>query len=64
MQNMAAGLAAEDPIFVLQADHINVVEVQKFGCVLIRLDVVLGKRPSHPSGIVIPLLGIVHWQRH
>ena len=48
MQNVAPGRAAEDSILVLQAHHVDVVEVQKISCFLIRLHVVLGKRPSHP----------------
>ena len=35
MQNMASGRAAEDSIFVLQAHHVDIVEVQEFSCFLI-----------------------------
>src|SRR5208337_2209753 len=63
MQNVASGRTAEDSIFVLQAHHVDVVEVQEFGCFLIRLHVVLSERTSHPLGIVISWFRVVHWQR-
>ena len=61
MQNMASGRTAEDSILVLQAHHVDIVEVQEFSRFLIRLHVVLGERPSHPRGIVISLFRVVHW---
>jgi hypothetical protein len=36
MQNMASGRTAEDSILVLQAHHVDIVEVQKFSRNLIR----------------------------
>ena len=63
MQNMASGRAAEDSILVLQAHHVDIVEVQELSRFLIRGHVVLGERPSHSRGIVISLFGVVHWQR-
>ena len=63
MQNMASGGPAEDSILVLQADHVDVVEVQEFSRRLIRRDIVLIKRPAHPRGIVISLRGIIDRQR-
>src|SRR5208282_948845 len=62
MQNMASGVATEDSILVLQAHHVNVVEVQEFSRLLIRPDVVLGERPSHPCGVVISLFGVIDRQ--
>ena len=41
MQDMASGRAAEDSILMLQADHVDAVEVQKFSGFLIRLQIVL-----------------------
>ena len=63
MQNMASGGTAEDSILVLQAHHVDVVEVQKFSRFLIRLHVVLGERPSHSRGIVVTLLGVIDRER-
>src|ERR1035437_446477 len=62
MQNVASGWTAEDSIFVLQAHHVDVIEVQEFSRVLIGLHVVLGERPSHSRGIVISLFRVVHGQ--
>jgi hypothetical protein len=47
VQDVAPGWAAEDSILVLQAHHVDVVEIQEVGRFLIRPHVVLGKRPSH-----------------
>ena len=63
MQDMASGRTAEDSIFVLQAHHVDIVEVQEFRGFLIRRHVVLRQRPSHPRGIVVPLFRVVHRQR-
>src|SRR5579859_413024 len=63
MQNVASRRTAEDSIFVLQAHHVDVIEVQEFSRILIGLHVVLGERPSHSLGIVISLFGVVYWQR-
>jgi hypothetical protein len=43
LKNMAPGWTAEDPILVLQAHHIDVVEVQELSCVRIRREIVLGQ---------------------
>ncbi len=63
MQDMASGRAAENSILVLQADHVDIVEVQEFRGLLIRGHVILRQRPSHSCGIVISLFRIVHRQR-
>src|SRR5579862_4690445 len=63
MQNMASRRATEDSILVLQAHHVDVVEVQEFSSLLIRLDLILSQRPPHPGGIVIILIGVVDWKR-
>src|ERR1019366_2333750 len=63
MQNMASCRTPEDSILVLQAHHVDIVEVQEFSRFLIRGHVVLGERPSHPRGIVISLFRVVHGQR-
>src|ERR1039458_3396484 len=62
MQNMASGRTAEDTILVLQAHHVDIVEVQEFSRFLIGRQVVLGERPSHPCGIVISFFGVVDWE--
>ena len=63
VQNMASGRAAEDSVLVLQAHHVDVVEVQEFSGFLIRLHLVLRKRPSHSCRIVVPLFCVVDWER-
>src|SRR5579859_1599156 len=63
MQDVASGWTAEDSILVLQAYHVDVVEVQKFSRFLIRLHIILCERPSHPGGIVVALIGVVDRQR-
>ncbi len=60
---MASGLAAEDSILVLQAHHVDIVEVQEFSRFLIRGQVVLSKRPSHPRGIVVTFFGVIDRER-
>jgi hypothetical protein len=63
MQNVASGRTAEDSILVLQAHHVDVVEVQKFSGFLIGRHVVLGERPAHPRGIVVAFFRVVDWER-
>ena len=63
MQDVAAGRTAEDSILVLQADHVDIVEVQELSGFFIRSQVVLGERPSHPRRIVISLFRVVYRQR-
>ena len=53
LQDMAPSGSAEDSILVLQADHVDIVEVQELSSFLIRPQVVLGERPSHPCRVVI-----------
>src|SRR5208282_274617 len=59
MQNMTPGLAAKDPILVLQANHVDIVEVQEFRRFLVRGQIVLRERPSHPRGIVVAFFRVV-----
>src|ERR1700722_17493452 len=61
---MASRRAAKDSIFMLQANHVDVVEVQEFGGLLIGSWIVLSQRPSHPCRIVVSLFRIVYRQRH
>ena len=63
MQNMASGRTTEDSILVLQTHHVDVVEVQEFGGLLIRLHFILRERPSHPGGIIVTFLGVVDRER-
>jgi hypothetical protein len=60
---MASSRTAEDSILVLQAHHVDVVEVQERSRVLIRRDVILGKRPSHTIRIVVSFIGVVDRER-
>ena len=60
---MASGWATENSILVLQAYHVDVVEVQEFGGFLIRLHIVLRERPSHSIGIVVSFIGVVDRER-
>jgi len=45
----------------LQANHVDVVEVQKPRRFFIARNLVLVQRPSHTSGIVIAFLGVIDW---
>src|SRR4051794_40575876 len=63
MQDMAASWPSEDSILVLQADHIDIIEVKEFSGGLIRTQVILCQRPPNPRRIVISRFRIVHWQR-
>ena len=60
---MASGRAAENSILVLQADHVDIVEVQEFRGFLVGGHVILRQRPSHSRGIVVSLLRVIHRQR-
>ena len=62
MQDMTARGTAEDSVLVLQAHHVDILEVQELSGFLIRSNVVLGERPSHPRGIVVPLFRVVDRQ--
>ena len=64
MEDVASRRTSEDPILVLQAHHVDVVEVQEFRRVLVGLHFVLGKRPAHTRRVVISLFGIVYGQGH
>ena len=61
---MASGRTAEDPVLVLQTHHVDIVEVQEGGRILIGLQVLLRDRPAHPCRIVIPLFRIIYGKRH
>jgi hypothetical protein len=41
MQNVASGWSAKDSVLVLQADHVDIVEVQEASGLFIRGDFVL-----------------------
>src|SRR5260370_36793658 len=62
MQNVASGCTAKDSILVLQAHHVDLVEVQEFSRFFVRRQVILGERPPHPCGIVISFFGVVYRQ--
>src|SRR5580698_1100977 len=62
MQNMASGRTAKDSILMLQANHVDVIEVQEPSGLLIRRGIVLCQRPSHRRRIVVALFGIVYRQ--
>src|SRR5437588_13047664 len=63
MQNMAAGWPSEDAVLVLQADHVDIVEIEEFSGGLIRTQVILCQRPPNPRRIGISRFRIVHGQR-
>src|SRR5258708_7822500 len=60
---MASSRTTEDPILVLQAHHVNVVEVEEFCRLLIRPYVILGERPAHARRVVVSLVRVVHRER-
>ena len=53
--------ASEDAVFVLHADQIISVEIQKLGCPLVRSLVFLGKLQSYTLRIVVGRVRIVDW---
>src|SRR5258708_16177431 len=63
MQNMASRHTTEDPILVLQAHHVDVVEVEECCRLFIRSNVILGERPAHARRVVVPLVRVVHRER-
>ena len=63
MQDMTSRRPAENPILVLQAHHVDIVEVQELRRVPIRCQVILRQRPAHARGIVIPFGCVVHRKR-
>src|ERR1700689_4188472 len=63
MQDVASGRAAEDSILVLQTHHVDIVKVQEFSRFLIRSQLVLSQRPSHPRGIVVTFFGVIDRER-
>src|ERR1700730_5301562 len=62
MQDMASGRPAEDSVLVLEADQVDIVEVQEFSGFLIRRQVILSQRPSYSCRIVISLFRVVYRQ--
>ena len=63
MQDMPSSRAAEDSKLVLQAHHVDVVEVQELSGLLIRFHIILCERPSHAIGIVVSFLDVVDRER-
>ncbi len=63
-QDIAARLAAIDPKFMLQADDVHGLLVQKVSGMLIIEALVLGDLITNLAGIGIPLIGVVHGQCH
>jgi hypothetical protein len=61
-EDVGAGPPAENSVFVLQADQVNVAEIQEVRSLPIRTQVVLGKLEPDSRRILVSLLGIVHWQ--
>src|ERR1700687_6337979 len=62
LQNMPAGRAAEDSIFVLQAHDIDIAEIQKVGGSRVGIQVVFSQLESYLRGIAVSCFGIVDWQ--
>ncbi len=62
-ENVAARSPAEDAVFELQADHIDVVDVQEVGGAEIRIDVLFDELEAHAGRIVVALFRIVDGQR-
>src|SRR5450432_3641935 len=63
MQDVAAGRSAKNAVFVLQADHVHIVEIEELCRSFIRTQIVLRKRPSNPRWIRIAFICIVHRER-
>ncbi len=63
LQDMPAGNAAKDSIFVLEADQIDVAEIEKVRGLPVGSLTVLGQLEPHPDRIVVTLLRIVNRER-
>ena len=59
---MGACLAAEDPVLVLDRQHIGLIDVQVIRGSLVRAKVTLGNLEPDARGIRVPTAGIVHRQ--
>ncbi len=58
-QNMTAGRAAKNSVFVLQAYQIEVREIQELGSLLIGGQIILRQRESYPRWVGIPRFRVV-----
>jgi len=52
LQDMSAGATSKDSIFMLQADQIDVTEIEKVRCLPVGSQVFFGQLEPHPVGIV------------
>ena len=59
-QNMRARTAAKDSIFMLQANQIDIAEIQEVGGLAVGRQIILGQFEAYPSRITVALFGIVH----
>jgi hypothetical protein len=60
---VAASGSAENSVLVLQADHVDIVEVQELSGLSIRFQLVLSERPSDARRIVISFFRVVYRER-
>ena len=61
-EDMSASASAKDAILVLQADQIDIAEIQKVSGVPVGIQVILGQREPDSGGVGITLLGVVNWE--
>src|SRR5271157_4820934 len=57
---MSASASAKDAIFVLQADQIDIAEIQKVGGVPVGIEIILRQGEPDSGGVGITLIGIVN----
>ena len=64
LKDMCAGGATEDSLLVLEADQIDIAEIQKVRGLAVGSQVLFGQLEPHPDGIVVAIVGVVHQECH
>ena len=57
---MSACLAAKDPVFVLNGQHVDMIDIQEIRRSALRAEVTLGNLKPNTRRIRVPSAGIVH----
>ena len=63
LQNVRARPSSKDSVFMLQADQIDIAEIQKVRGLPVGSQIIFGQLESHSRGIVVALFGIVNRKR-
>jgi len=59
---MAAGPAPENAVFMLQADQIDIIDIQKVGGPTIGFDILLCEFEANATGILVPIGRVIDRQ--